>query len=157
LSKSVDSPIRSLGAHRDCQHSWKPASVGPARGVQDGSVTVGGSDPSGIGPPIASEAAGSARQVISGRSDSAPEPLVGGSGGSPEVVAISSLGAGGRVGMWRGGSMLRFHIPLIEPGGRISRTRLSDKDSCGRSREAAPMTLKLDQAQLLEQEFLGKA
>ena len=26
-------------------------------------------------------------------------------------------------------AMLRFHVPLIEPDGRISRIRLSDKDS----------------------------
>ena len=51
-----------------------------------------------------------------------------------------------KVEMWRGGlglayrfagpfvrrcltslAMLRFHIPLIKPGGRFSRTRLSDK------------------------------
>ena len=33
--------------------------------------------------------------------------------------------------------MLRFHLPLIEPDGRISRIRLSDKDSCVRPQEAA--------------------
>jgi len=32
-------------------------------------------------------------------------------------------------------SMLRFHIPLIEPDVRISRIRLSDKDSCFRPRK----------------------
>ena len=32
--------------------------------------------------------------------------------------------------------MLRFHSPLIEPDGRISRIRLSDKDSCVRTQEA---------------------
>jgi hypothetical protein len=33
----------------------------------------------------------------------------------------------GRVERWRGGLRLRFHLPLIEPDGRISRIRLSDK------------------------------
>ena len=33
-------------------------------------------------------------------------------------------------------TMLRFHSPLIEPDGRISRIRLSDKNSCFRPREA---------------------
>ena len=36
-----------------------------------------------------------------------------------------------RVEVWRGGSVsstgLRFHTPLIKPGVRFSRTRLSDK------------------------------
>src|SRR3981081_4648334 len=54
-----------------------------------------------------------------------------------------------RVGMWRGGLRLRFHTPLIEPCWRISRTRLSDKGSCGRSREAAFSTLQAGQAQSL--------
>ena len=31
------------------------------------------------------------------------------------------------------GPWLRFHIPLIEPDVRISRIRLSDKDSCVRT------------------------
>jgi hypothetical protein len=42
-----------------------------------------------------------------------------------------SIGKMSRVEVWRGGinlsSRLRFHTPLIEPGRRISRTRLSDK------------------------------
>jgi len=63
------------------------------------------------------------------------------------TVALSVTSAGGRVEMWRGGlgcglfsllarpfvcechniaTMLRFHIPLIEPDVRISRIRLSD-------------------------------
>jgi len=33
-------------------------------------------------------------------------------------------------------SMLRFHIPLIEPDMRISRIRLSDGTSCLRPRKA---------------------
>ena len=44
----------------------------------------------------------------------------------------------GRVETWRGDdSSFRFHVPLIEPDGRISRIRLSDKDSCVRPREVA--------------------
>ena len=53
--------------------------------------------------------------------------------------------------MWRGGfgeaclfnspSVLRFHIPLIEPDMRISRIRLSDKDSCVRPRKVARLHL----------------
>ena len=42
-------------------------------------------------------------------------------------------------------TMLRFHLPLIEPDGRISRIRLSDKDSrcsptesCGRRSRSGP-------------------
>jgi hypothetical protein len=39
--------------------------------------------------------------------------------------------------MWRGGGEpLRFHIPLIKPDMPISSIRLSDKGSCGRTREA---------------------
>ncbi len=37
-------------------------------------------------------------------------------------------------------SLLRFHIPLIEPDVRISRIRLSDKDSCVRPRQIARLT-----------------
>src|SRR4029453_4108563 len=58
--------------------------------------------------------------------------------------------------MWRGGLRLRFHTPLIEPCWRISRTRLSDKDSCGRSHEAAPPTLQAAQAQSLVEEAVGE-
>ena len=50
---------------------------------------------------------------------------------------------------------LRFHTPLIEPGVRFSRTRLSDKDSRFRPREARRPPLKLDQPQLLVQVFVG--
>ena len=38
----------------------------------------------------------------------------------------------------------RFHIPLIEPGGRISRTRLSEKGSRSRPREMARPPAKAD-------------
>ena len=58
--------------------------------------------------------------------------------------------------MWRGGLRLRFHTPLIEPCWRISRTRLSDKDSCGRSHEAALPTLQAAQAQSLVKVRVGK-
>src|SRR4051812_30693127 len=61
-----------------------------------------------------------------------------------------------RVGMWRGGLRLRFHTPLIEPCWRISRTRLSDKDSCGRLHEAASSTLQAAQAQSLMEVCVGK-
>ena len=45
--------------------------------------------------------------------------------------------------------MLRFHLPLIEPDVRISRIRLSDKDSCVRPREVgAVAAAELDQTQL---------
>src|SRR5262249_43094773 len=62
---------------------------------------------------------------------------------------------GSRVERWRGGlgvayrsgpfvgrgftssTMPRFHLPLIEPDRRVSRIRLSDKDSCLRPREGA--------------------
>ena len=71
-----------------------------------------------------------------------------------------------RVEMWRGGlgrslyslfarpfvcechkisSMLRFHIPLIEPDVRFSRIRLSDKESRFRPREASSALLQFYQ------------
>jgi hypothetical protein len=43
------------------------------------------------------------------------------------VVEASVTNVQGRVERWRGGLRLRFHLPLIEPDGRISRIRLSDK------------------------------
>jgi hypothetical protein len=57
--------------------------------------------------------------------------------------------------MWRGGvgaaylfpalsPCFRFHIPLIEPDGRISRFRLSEKGSRGRPREMARPPAKAD-------------
>jgi hypothetical protein len=73
------------------------------------------------------------------------------------VAAEVRLGSARRVEVWCGGLRLRSHTPLIEPDGRFSRIRLSDKDSCGRSREAAATTLESDQAQLLVQELLGEA
>jgi hypothetical protein len=38
--------------------------------------------------------------------------------------------------------VLRFHLPLIEPDGRISRIRLSDQDSRIRPREGCGSRLK---------------
>src|SRR3954470_23022428 len=81
-----------------------------------------------------------------------------------------------RVGMWRGWLRLaltvpgpfgcrclniraspRFHIPLIEPCLRISRTRLSDKNSRVRTRETAPLPTQADQPQHFVQEPIGVA
>ena len=45
--------------------------------------------------------------------------------------------------------MLRFHLPLIEPDGRFSRIRLSDKTSSLRPQRAMPGHDELYQAQLL--------
>ena len=55
----------------------------------------------------------------------------GGLGAAYLLPALSSAGAS------LASAMLRFHSPLIEPDGRISRIRLSDKDSRVRPREAA--------------------
>jgi hypothetical protein len=43
--------------------------------------------------------------------------------------------------------MLRFHLPLIEPDVRIGRIRLTDKDSCLRTREAGRTPLEPEQPQ----------
>src|SRR4051812_36026428 len=51
----------------------------------------------------------------------------------------------------------RFYTPLIEPCVRISRTRLSDKNSCGRTREAPPLPTQADQSQHLVQVPIGVA
>ena len=51
-------------------------------------------------------------------------------------------------------TLLRFHLPLIKPDVRISRIRLSDKDSCFRPRNVAVRQTKLDQAKLLMQRFV---
>ena len=58
--------------------------------------------------------------------------------------------------MWRGCLRPRFHTPLIEPDRRISRIQLSDKDSRGRSREAALPTLQAGQAQSLVKVRVGE-
>ena len=47
--------------------------------------------------------------------------------------------------------MLRFHIPLIKPDVRISRIRLSGKDSHVRSREGT-----LDPRESDQSEFMGE-
>jgi len=52
--------------------------------------------------------------------------------------------------------MLRFHIPLIKPDVRISRIRLSDKESRFRPREAASAHAEPYKAQLV-QVFVGVA
>ena len=78
--------------------------------------------------------------------------------------------------MWRGGlgwayplsgtfvsrcltspTMLRFHIPLIEPDVRISRIRLSDKDSRFRPREVAREHREPQQTERLGQISVGVA
>jgi len=51
----------------------------------------------------------------------------------------------------------RFHLPLIEPGVRIGRTRLSDKDSHLRMRELRGGALKPQQAQRLVQAMVRVA
>ena len=54
-------------------------------------------------------------------------------------------------------AMLRFHTPLIEPDRRFSRIRLSDKDSCVRTRKAASGSLKLNEPKVVVGIFEGKA
>src|SRR5262249_53432577 len=54
-------------------------------------------------------------------------------------------------------TVLRFHLPLIEPDGRISRIRLSDKDSCFRPREGARPHAESSQTQLLVQVCVREA
>jgi hypothetical protein len=51
-------------------------------------------------------------------------------------------------------TMFRFHIPLIKPDVRISRIRLSDKESRCRPRESSRFRTQSDQAQLLVQVFV---
>ncbi len=55
------------------------------------------------------------------------------------------------------GTMLRFHLPLIEPDLQISRIRLSDKGSYFRPRNVAVAQLELDQTQLTMQIVSGVA
>jgi len=62
--------------------------------------------------------------------------------------------------MWRGGPPgggLRFHIPLIEPDVRISRIRLSDKESCLRPREGAGTLFQPDESERLVEILVGEA
>ena len=49
--------------------------------------------------------------------------------------------------------MLRFHIPLIKPDVQISRIRLSDKESRGRSRKVTLDPTESDQAEIKVQVF----
>ena len=51
-------------------------------------------------------------------------------------------------------TLFRFHLPLIKPDVRISRIRLSDKDSCVRPRDVEIRQAKLDQAKFLMQVFV---
>ena len=67
--------------------------------------------------------------------------------------------------MWRGGlrgpvngrSVLRFHVPLIEPDVRFSRIRLSDKDSCVRPRKVARLLFQSGQAQTTVEDLVREA
>jgi hypothetical protein len=54
-------------------------------------------------------------------------------------------------------AMLRLHLPLIEPDGRISRIRLSDQDSRGRTRRTERSPLQPDQAQRRVQVLVREA
>jgi hypothetical protein len=54
-------------------------------------------------------------------------------------------------------TMLRLHLPLIEPDVRISRIRLSDKISCVRPQQAMPLRTKLNEAQLVVQKAIREA
>src|SRR5262245_26986603 len=53
--------------------------------------------------------------------------------------------------------MPRLHLPLIEPDRRISRTRLSDKESCFRPREGARPHAEPNEPQLLVQSCVREA
>src|SRR3954451_5615552 len=53
--------------------------------------------------------------------------------------------------------MPRFHSPLIEPGGRFSRTGLSDKNSRVRPREAVRPGAQADQSQYVVQVPVGES
>jgi hypothetical protein len=49
-------------------------------------------------------------------------------------------------------TILRFHLPLIKPDLRISRIRLSDKDSWVRPRNAAIAQAESDKSELIMQD-----
>ena|SRR5512140_2050990 len=53
-------------------------------------------------------------------------------------------------------ALLRFHSPLIEPGGRFSRTGLSDKNSYFRPRKALRPGAQAKQSQLVVQVLIGE-
>ena len=67
--------------------------------------------------------------------------------------------------MWRGGlrgpvngrSLLRFHVPLVEPDVRFSRIRLSDKDSCVRPRKVVCLHFQPGQAQTIIEDLVREA
>jgi hypothetical protein len=65
----------------------------------------------------------------------------GGVGTAYRFPALSSAGASLAL------PCFRFHIPLIEPDGRISRFRLSEKGSRCRPREMARPPAKADETQ----------
>ena len=65
----------------------------------------------------------------------------GGVGAAYLLPALSSAGAS------LASPCFRFHIPLIEPDGRISRFRLSEKGSRCRPREMARPPAKADETQ----------
>ncbi len=52
--------------------------------------------------------------------------------------------------------MLRFHLPLIKPDLRISRNRLSDKDSWVRPRNAAITQAESGKSELVMQDGVGE-
>ena len=54
-------------------------------------------------------------------------------------------------------SVLRFHVPLVEPDVRISRIRLSDKDSCVRPRKVARLHFQPGQAQMTVEDLIREA
>jgi hypothetical protein len=54
-------------------------------------------------------------------------------------------------------TLFRFHLPLIKPDVRISRIRLSGKDSCFRPRNVAVAHAELDEAQFLVKVLIGIA
>src|SRR3989304_10559616 len=69
----------------------------------------------------------------------------------------ASRRGGSRVETWRGDdSSFRFHVPLIEPDRRISRIRLSDKDSCFRPREVSRSHTQPYQPEGLVQVLVGE-
>ena len=72
----------------------------------------------------------------------------GGVGAAYLFPALSSAGAS------LASPCFRFHIPLIEPDGRISRVRLSEKGSRCRPREIARPLGKADEAQHFMQRCL---
>jgi hypothetical protein len=65
----------------------------------------------------------------------------GGLGAAYRLPALSYAGAS------LASPCFRFHIPLIEPDMRISRFRLSEKDSRGRPREIARPLGNADETQ----------